>query len=129
MKCVVCGNDRTEEHCSYCSWKGNEGPGKELRDMLVQSKLENKTPGMSKEEFRQYILDNFESNYSDVTDAINEEIHYCSNVRKSKVEDPEDEALRLCYYWSQLERKEIFPDKLFTYRTSALYFQGIRKKK
>ena len=32
--CPKCGNQRTKSNCSYCSWKGWEGPGKQLRDAI-----------------------------------------------------------------------------------------------
>lgn len=38
--CPVCKNNRTESYCGYCVWKGNEGPGKRLRDMVARMRDE-----------------------------------------------------------------------------------------
>jgi hypothetical protein len=45
-----------------------------------------------------------------------------------KVENIEEEAVRMCYNWAIDERKPIKPEDIFTFRKSALYFRAIQKK-
>lgn len=40
-KCPTCKNQRTESYCEYCAWKGWEGPGKQLKD-IIKAERENK---------------------------------------------------------------------------------------
>ena len=38
MKCPKCGNTETNSNgdCSYCSWKGDVGPGAELKEIVKE---------------------------------------------------------------------------------------------
>ena len=37
--CVKCGNEETNEHgqCTYCVWKGDIGPGADLKEIIKKS--------------------------------------------------------------------------------------------
>lgn len=37
--CPKCGNQRTESNCDYCNWKGDEGPGAQLKSLVKQYNL------------------------------------------------------------------------------------------
>lgn len=37
FKCDRCKNNRTEDYCFYCNWKGWEGPGKQLREVIKET--------------------------------------------------------------------------------------------
>ena len=40
--CAKCGNEETNEHgqCTYCVWKGDIGPGADLKEILKTLKKE-----------------------------------------------------------------------------------------
>ncbi len=136
MKCLKCGNDRTEEFCSYCNWKGDEGPGAELRDLLTKEKP---SKSMTRGEFIIWVYDNFKVYHSDVEKALNEEIDFVkenpyfyspNGVVKTRMtlSEIEFKAVEMCLYWANMPRIPINPDRLFSHRKSALYFQSIFRK-
>lgn len=133
FKCQRCGNERTEDNCDYCNWKGDEGFGKAMKEIL---KKEKKEKVMSKNEFFDYVMDNFKVFTSDLERAFQEEINSMKRNEDILFEngkpltDPEikEKVIQRCLYWLSLERMEIKPEHLLTYRAAALYFQGIEPK-